>query len=119
MARILVAEDEAAVAQFILRALTGAGHDVTVVGDGGAALQAAGSRRFDLLLSDIRMPVMDGLALALALADEQPDLRIVLMTGYAAEYERAEDFQGLVAGLVLKPFSLSDLLAAVEAALAR
>ncbi|PWR25117.1 response regulator [Zavarzinia aquatilis] len=119
MARVLVAEDEAAVAQFILRALGGAGHQVTLTGDGGAALRAATSAPFDLVLSDIRMPVMDGIALALALATDRPGLPVVLMTGYAAEYERAEDFDGLVAGLLLKPFSLSDLLAAVEAALAR
>lgn len=119
MARILVAEDEVSVAQFILRALSGAGHDVTLTADGGAALAVASAERFDLLLADIRMPVMDGIALALALSAEKPDLRILLMTGYASEFERAEDMLALVDGILLKPFSLTDLVDAVAAALSR
>ncbi|MFA5122254.1 response regulator [Zavarzinia sp.] len=117
MARILVAEDEPAVAQFIQRALRGAGHEVTLAADGAIAYMEAQRGRFDLLLADIQMPVMDGIALALAIGAEQPALPILLMTGYAAEYERAADFADFVAGLLLKPFSLADLLAAIDKAL--
>lgn len=117
MARILVAEDESAVAEFIRRALTGAGHQVAVVGDGAAAWRRALAEDFDLLLSDVRMPVMDGVALALALGADRPALPILLMTGFTSERERADDLAGFVSGVLQKPFSMADLLDAVAAAL--
>lgn len=119
MARVLVAEDEPAVAHFITRALDTVGHQVVLVQDGGAAYGLITAEHFDLLLSDIRMPVMDGIALALAVSAEQPTLPILLMTGYTEEFERAGDLEGLVAGMLLKPFTLAELRAAVDRALRR
>ncbi len=117
MARVLVVEDEPAVAHFIARALDTAGHEVVLAQDGGAAYALLAAERFDLLLSDIRLPVMDGIALALAVTAEKPGLPILLMTGYTEEYERAGDLDDLVAGMLLKPFTLAEVRAAVEAAL--
>ena len=120
MAQILVAEDEAALRSHILRALLADGHDTVAVGDGGAALDAllAEKGRFDLLLADIKMPVMDGIALALAAAREDPALAILLMTGFADQRERASGLEALIQGLLTKPFSVADLQREVAAAMA-
>lgn len=72
MARILVAEDERAVREFVRRALAHEGHDVTLVEDGLQALDVLQGETFDLLLTDIVMPAMDGIALALKVARENP-----------------------------------------------
>jgi two-component system, cell cycle response regulator CpdR len=119
MARILIAEDEAPLRAFVQRALAEAGHDVTVAADGTEALElivrAGGA--FDLLLADIRMPVMDGIALALAVARDYPDLVILLMTGYADQRERAHGLDALIHDVITKPFTLAEIRAAVAGAL--
>ncbi len=119
MARILVAEDERAVREFVRRALEHRGHRVTLAEDGLAALAALGEGEFDLLLTDIVMPGMDGIALALKAARERPQLRILLMSGYAAERQRAHNLDALIHRVIPKPFSLRDICDAVEATLAR
>lgn len=118
MARILVAEDEADVRALVVRALAADGHDLVAVEDGGAALdRLARGDAFDLIVSDIKMPVMDGIALALATARDHPGLPVLLMTGYADQRERAHGLEAIVRDVLLKPFSLDDLRAAVRAAL--
>ena len=120
MARILVAEDEAALRGLILRALTAAGHDAVATADGGEALDALirDHGRFDLLLADIKMPVMDGIALALAAARDYPELAILLMTGFADQRERACGLEALIKGVLTKPFSVPDLLRAIAETMA-
>lgn len=119
MARILLAEDETAVRDFVRRALEMDGHEVVPVSDGGEALEqaAASPEAFDLLLSDIRMPVMDGLTLALRVARDRPDLPILLMTGYAEQRDRAHGLEALIKGIVDKPFTLAHIRARVRAIL--
>jgi len=119
MARVLLTEDDEAVRGFVHRALELEGHDVTLAEDGAQAvdiLKREGGR-FDLLLSDIRMPVMDGIALALNAARDWPSLTILLMTGYADQRERAHGLEDLVHDVVTKPFTLADIRAAVAGAL--
>ena len=120
MARILVAEDDDAVRALVRRALELDGHAVTTAEDGGEALEVIrrDNGRFDLLLSDIRMPVMDGIALALAAARDFPALRILLMTGYAEQRERAHGLEAIVRDVVQKPFTLAEIRRAVAEALA-
>src|ERR1700691_4089131 len=119
MARILIAEDEEVLRSMCARALSTAGHEVKTACDGGDALdllkREAG--RFDLLLTDIRMPIMDGIALALAAARDFPDLTILLMTGYADQRERAQGLDALIHDVLPKPFSLAALRDAVNEAL--
>ena len=119
MAKILIAEDEEVLREMCARGLKMAGHDVKTACDGSEALdilQREGGR-FDLLLTDIRMPIMDGIALALASARDYPDLVILLMTGYADQRERAHGLEALIHDVIAKPFTLAVLRTAVEGAL--
>lgn len=119
MARILLTDDEDAVRGFVQRALEMDGHAVTPAFDGADALEklAEADEDFDLLLTDIRMPMMDGVALALAAARDFPSLTILLMTGYADQRERAAGLEALIHDVVTKPFSLDQIRSAVADAL--
>jgi DNA-binding response OmpR family regulator len=119
MARILVAEDDDNVRAFVTRALIHMGHEVTEAEDGGIAAEICSEKQgaFDLLLSDIKMPVMDGIALALTVAAQFPTLTILLMTGFADQRERAHGLEALIYDVVPKPFSLQVLLEKVDDAL--
>jgi two-component system, cell cycle response regulator CpdR len=118
MAKILIAEDEETLRSQLARALLAAGHAVKVAPDGAVALEALGHEPFDLLLADIQMPVMDGIALALAAARDYPALVVMLMTGYADQRERACGLDALIHDVLTKPFTLAELRQAVDAALA-
>jgi len=120
MARILIAEDEEGLRGLVKRALTAAGHDVAVAPDGAEALDILTREqgRFDLLLADIKMPVMDGIALALAAARDHPHLVVMLMTGYADQRERAFGLDALIHDVITKPFTLAEIRQAVAGALA-
>ena len=118
MARLLIAEDDEAVRAFVSRALMIDGHDVTTAEDGANALDIlTEDDKFDLLLSDIKMPVMDGIALALNVARDHDHLPILLMTGYADQRERADGLDKIVIDVVQKPFSLAEIREAVKTAL--
>jgi len=120
MARILIAEDEESLCALSARALATDGHEVKTAGHGREALDLLSREegRFDLLLTDIRMPVMDGIALALAAARDYPDLTILLMTGYAEQRERAQGLDAIIHDVLTKPFSVAVLRGAVNEALA-
>jgi two-component system cell cycle response regulator CpdR len=120
LAKILIAEDEDAVRGLLARALLQDGHDVMTANDGAEALDVLTREHgaFELLLTDIRMPVMDGIALALAAARDYPDLTILLMTGYADQRERAFGLTTLIHDVVTKPFTLATIRTAVGEALA-
>ena len=120
MARILVAEDDPSVRAFVVSALQMHGHEVVAEEDGGLAAETADAEegRFDLLLSDIKMPIMDGIALALHVAAKYPEVIIVLMTGFADQRERAHGLDALIYDVITKPFTLADLLQKVDDALA-
>jgi two-component system, cell cycle response regulator CpdR len=115
MARILIAEDDEPVRGFVKRALEMDGHAVFAEADGAAALERLEDERgaFDLLLSDIRMPLMDGIALALSAGRSFPGLPILLMTGFADQRERAHDLNAIIEDVITKPFSLAEIRAAV------
>ncbi len=111
MARILLAEDDYSVRSFVARALELDGLEVTPTEDGGLAMESlqASDGQFDLVLSDIKMPVMDGIALALWAQQNFPAVTVVLMTGYADQRERAHGLDAIVADVIEKPFELAEL----------
>jgi CheY-like chemotaxis protein len=120
VARILIAEDEEPLRRLVMRALAQAGHDVVGATDGAEALELLGREegRFDLLLSDIRMPMIDGIALAFAAARDYPALAIVLMTAYAEQRERVGELEPRIHDIIAKPFTLAEIKVAVADALA-
>jgi two-component system cell cycle response regulator CpdR len=118
MAKILITEDEDSLRRFVARALRLDGHETCEAADGAEGLALLDEGPFDLLLSDIRMPVMDGIELAHQAAAKFPDLRILLMTGYADQRERATGLNAIVHDVVTKPFSVADIRTAVADALA-
>lgn len=111
MSRILVVDDEESLRALVARGLGLDGHDCLMAGDGAEALEIliAEKGRFDLLLTDIRMPLMDGIALALAAKQEFPELPIMLMTGYAEQRERAKSLEAIVEEVMTKPFTIAEL----------
>ncbi|WJR69342.1 response regulator [Neorhizobium sp. CSC1952] len=118
MAKILITEDEDSLRSFVARALQLDGHEICEAGDGAEGLEKLSQGPFDLLLSDIRMPVMDGIELAHQASAKFPGLKILLMTGYAEQRERADDLSAKIVDVVQKPFALPDIRRAVASALA-
>jgi two-component system, cell cycle response regulator CpdR len=114
MGKILIAEDETSVQAFVDRALRHCGHQTVIVGDGLAALAALRGETFDLLLTDIVMPGLDGIALALKASKDYPKMRILLMTGFAHERQRAHNLEALIHRVIAKPFTLEEICTVVE-----
>jgi DNA-binding response OmpR family regulator len=116
MAHILLVDDEESIRGFLKRGLEMDGHAVVTAIDGSDGLdrlvEAEGA--FDLMLTDIRMPLMDGIALALAAKRDYPDLAIMLMTGFADQRERARGLDAIVSDVLTKPFTLADKRASVR-----
>jgi CheY-like chemotaxis protein len=119
MAKILIAEDNDDLRSLVVRALEDDGHDLVATANGAAALAALrrNNGKFDLLLTDVKMPVMDGIALALAACRDYPEIPIILMTGYADQRERAHGLDALVHDCIGKPFSVDQIKGAVREAL--
>src|SRR5207344_2200105 len=120
MPRVLIADDEDSMRLLVSRAIAMDGHDTVIAEDGAEALEILTRERgaFDLLLTDIKMPVMDGIALALAAARDYPDLIILLMTGFADQRERASGLDALIHDILTKPFAVADLQRAIREAIA-
>ncbi len=117
MAEIVVADDDAAVRTFVARALEMRGHTVAAVENGDDALTLLVQREIDLLITDVMMPGMDGISLSLEALERKPDLRIIVMTGYAEQQHRAALLDGQIGDVLTKPFSLKDICTAASAAL--
>ncbi len=119
MGKILIAEDDDAIRALVVRALGEDGHDLTATADGVAALNVLDRHNgdFDLLLTDVKMPRMDGIALAMAAGRGHPDMTVMLMTGYADQRERAHELDAFVHDVIAKPFSIEQIKGAVREAL--
>ncbi|WJR79321.1 response regulator [Bradyrhizobium sp. NP1] len=120
MARVLITDDEEPMRLLVARAIAMDGHETVTAQDGAEALDILIREEgaFELLLTDIQMPVMDGIALALSAARDFPRLTILLMTGYADQRERASNLQAIAHDVITKPFSVADIRTAVADALA-
>jgi Response regulator containing CheY-like receiver, AAA-type ATPase, and DNA-binding domains len=122
MSRILIVEDTRLMRDSLVDVLTASGHDVTTADDGVQAVELiAEGKSFDLIITDIIMPEMDGIQAILEIQTMQPDARIIAISGGSARLEKAQGLEtarrlGAVAVLE-KPFEVDSLLAAVNAAL--
>lgn len=118
MAKILLAEDDESLRRFLEAALKKAGHEVSAFAQGDEALVCLEREFFDLLLTDIVMPVMDGIELARRAAKIDPKMRIMFITGFAAVALSADSKAPKAAKVLSKPFHLRDLVNEVERLLA-
>ncbi len=119
MAKILLTEDDEAVRGFVGRALKIDGHSVVeaIDGEDGFDKLQEHEGEFDLLLTDIKMPFMDGIELSHLAASSYPNLKILMMTGYADQRERTGALEKIVIDVVPKPFALKEIRSAVNDAL--
>jgi two-component system, cell cycle response regulator CpdR len=111
--RILLAEDEEAMRTYLARALENAGYSVVAVDRGTEAVPHLESEHFDLLLSDIVMPEMDGIELAQRCNEVSPATKVMFITGFAAVTLKASREQPR-AKVLSKPFHLKDLVLEVD-----
>jgi two-component system cell cycle response regulator CpdR len=114
MAKIILAEDDDDMRRFLVKALEKAGHHVTAFGEGASAFEEIKQATFDLLLTDIEMPEMDGIELARRAADLDPHLKIMFITGFAAVALHPDSKAPKDAKVLSKPFHLRDLVAEVD-----
>ena len=119
MAKLLIVEDDESVRTLAPGALERDGPAVEIAADGAQGLDCihAAWGGYDLVVSDIRMPEMDGIEMAIAAAAQFPALKILLMTGYADQRERAEELNGIIIDVVQKPFTLAEIRTRVGKAL--
>ena len=114
MARILLAEDDTSMREFLQRALQRVGYEVDAVGCGTEAMPLLEAGRYDLLLTDIVMPEMDGIELARRATEMDPDLKVMFITGFAAVALNPDSNAPKDAKVLSKPFHLKDLVNEVE-----
>jgi two-component system, cell cycle response regulator CpdR len=110
MARIILAEDDNDLRRFLVSALEKAGHKVTSFGEGASAFEEIKQETYDLLLTDIVMPEMDGIELARRAAELDPALKIMFITGFAAVALNPDSKAPKEAKVLSKPFHLRDLV---------
>ncbi len=115
--RILVVDDEQAVRDLLARTLTMADYDVDAAPDGASAVERLHAVEYDLLITDLKMPGMDGLSVIREARRIAPDLPVIIITGYSTEASAIEAINLGVAGYVTKPFRLPRILAATARAL--
>lgn len=120
MAHVLLADDDVSMRDLASRTLTAEGHVVVTAHDGQDALERAQVQKppFDLLVTDVQMPALDGISLAEQMLATTPGLRVVLMSGLQSEMARADRLKGCATLFLLKPFTLDQLRAAVRQVLA-
>ena len=115
--RILVVDDEQAVRDLLSKTLTMADYDVDAADDGPSALDKMRAVEYDLLITDLKMPGMDGLSVIREARKLAPDLRVIIITGYSTEASAIEAINLGVSGYLTKPFRLPRILAAAARAL--
>ena len=114
MARILLAEDDTSMREYLQRALQRVGYEVEAVGCGTEAMPLLEAQHFDLLLTDIVMPEMDGIELARRAAELDPDIKIMFITGFAAVALNPDSSAPKHAKVLSKPIHLRELVTEVQ-----
>ncbi len=109
MARVLVADDEPKLGKFVAQMLELDGHEVIRVGAGHEAVARLGDSQFDVVVTDLRMPEVDGLAVLRAARRRTPPPEVILMTAYGTAESAVEAMKAGAADYVTKPFSMDEL----------
>ena len=115
--RILVADDEEAIRELLARTLALAEYDVRTVADGQSAIDLLRAERFQLLITDLRMPGIDGLAVIREARRLSQALPVVIITGFPSEASAIEAINLGVSGYLTKPFRVAKVLAVAAKAL--
>jgi DNA-binding response OmpR family regulator len=119
IAKLLVAEDDLPLAHFLSRGLQGNKYTVDLVHDGETALQSLRASRYDLLILDLNLPKLDGIALLKQLRPTTPDLPVLVLTGRSSLEDRVMALDGGADDCMAKPFSFHELAARTRALLRR
>lgn len=114
---ILVVDDELLIRDLLYDFFSAQGWDISVAENGGKALEILRQRQVDLVLTDIKMPEMDGLTLASEVRDNHPDIPVVVMTGYPSVDTAVTALRTKVADYIIKPFNINQLFKILEAQL--
>jgi len=116
-ATLMIVDDDPAVLETLELALTWKGYDVVTAESGEAAASAVRTVDVDLVLTDLRMAEMNGLQTMLAIKALRPNVRVMIVTGFASAAMEAELREAGAFSIVMKPFALDELFAAVREAL--
>ena len=117
--RVLLVDDEALFVDTLAKILRRRGFYVVVTHDAAAGHEALGASRFDVLVLDVKMPGTDGLTALAQLREEQPDLRVILMTGHLSLDDEREAARLGAGAYLLKPVPVEELVACIAALAAR
>jgi excisionase family DNA binding protein len=115
--RILIVDDEQGVRDLLARALSTGEYDVDVAPEGRTAVEQLRTVEYDLLITDLKMPGMDGLSVIREARRMYPELPVIIITGYSTEASAIEAINLGVSGYITKPFRIPRILAAAQKAL--
>ena len=117
-ARLLIVDDEVEIREMLARRYRFKQHDVTLAADAHEALEALSKRRFDVVISDIKMPGMSGVDLLKTIREEYPMIRVIMITGYVTMEHALACLRRGADTCVFKPLTdLGELDAAVDSAI--
>jgi len=119
VSRILVVDDEEAMREFLRILLEKDGHQVTTAADGEAGLALATSRELDLVISDIKMPRLDGVGLLTGLREHGLETPVIMVTAYASSDSAIQAMKQGAFDYITKPFKLDEIRLVIQRALAR
>ena len=119
MSRILVVDDEEAMREFLRILLEKDGHQVTTAADGEAGLALATSRELDLVISDIKMPRLDGAGLLTGLREHGLETPVIMVTAYASSDSAIQAMKHGAFDYITKPFKVDEIRLVIQRALAR
>ena len=115
MTRLLVVDDEPGIVRFLRRALESAGYDVDTAADGPDALRRTSAQHFDLIILDLLLPGLNGMAVLCAVLEQDPSARVLVLSAVGGVPERVKCLERGAVDFLAKPFALAELLARVRA----